>query len=152
MSHLILGVIGIMLAAAAALIVVNYGGDYYLDAYSDGDAMNVENAFSNVLTAHRAYEMRTGSEPVDMAALLPGSGTGVLESLPAIRGGGVWPNEWRSLIVDGRTVDAVTVTGLDEDVCLAINRRALRDAVPSAPVGPLGCFRDGSITVAYRTL
>ena len=39
MSHLILGVIGIMLAAAAALIVVNYGGDYYLDAYNDGSGV-----------------------------------------------------------------------------------------------------------------
>lgn len=152
MSHLILGVIGIMLAAAAALIVVNYGGDYFLDAYSDGDAMNVENAFSNVLTAHRTYEMRTGSGPEDMAALLPGSGTGVLESLPALRGGGEWPNEWRSLVVDGRTVDAVTAVGIDEDVCLAINRRALRESVPSSPVGPLGCFHDGTVTVAYRTL
>ena len=152
MSHLILGVIGIMLAAAAALVVVNYGGEYYLAAYNDGDAMDVENALSNVLAAHRVHEMRTGAVPSDLAAMLPETGSGALGSLPSLRGGGDWSNEWQNLSVGGRTVQAVTIVGVDDEVCLSVSKRALLEQVPSAPVGPLGCYNDGSANIAYRTL
>ena len=152
MSHLILGVIGILLATAAALIVVNYGGDYYLDAYNDGDAMNVENALSNVLAAHRVHEMRTGSDPVDMAAMLPESGSGTLSAVPTFRGGGTWSNEWRTLTVDGSSIPAAVIDGVDANVCLSVSKRALVEEIPAQPTGPMGCFRSGSVYVAYRTL
>jgi len=152
MSHLILGVIGIMLAAAAALIVVNYGGDYYLDAYNDGDAMNVENGLTNVLTAYRVHEMRTGSRPADMAAILPETGSGALKNLPPVRNGGSWSNEWRNLHVEGRTVPSAVIVGVDERVCMSVNARALVEGIPGQPVGALGCYQDGSQYVAYRTL
>ena len=87
-----------------------------------------------------------------MAALLPETGSGTLEHLPPIRKGGSWSNEFRTLDVDGRTVPAAVIVGLDEEVCLSVSKRALVEEIPSAPVGALGCYNDGTSFVAYRTM
>ena len=152
MTHVILGIIGILLASAAALMVVSYGGDYYEDAYNDGDALNVENSLSNVTAAYRLHESNAGLAPANMAELLPETGSGLLAALPEVRGSGTLLQEWRSISIGARTVDAVAIEGVNEQVCLTLNDLAPGSDIPIAPRETLGCFFDGSVNVAYRAL
>ena len=151
MTNIILGVIGIVLAAAATLIVVNYGGDYYVDAHNDGVSMNVENALANVYTAYGLHEMKVGSAPGELADMLD-EGSGTLDFVPTVGSGMVFDEDWSDIEVDGVSRRVATISNVPSGTCLSMNLRTGKQSVPSAASGPIGCYSTPNGMTAYKTL
>lgn len=149
MTHLILSVIGIILAASTALIVVNYGGTYFIDAGIDSEVMDLENAFSNIATAHNMHVAKLNANPASVTAMRDGTGSGVLDTLPLLRRGTISAG-FATYTIDGRSRVATTATGVPAEVCRAFNRRFGLPETLSAPVGVTGCWSSGAANTAYR--
>lgn len=156
MTNLILSVIGVLLAAAAALVMLNYGGEYFVDSSEAGQAATIEAAMQNVLTAYRAHEIRVLEEPANLSVLVsPDNEASPLDSLPLFSGEGTFANEWSVVTINGITRPAVNVTGLEENVCGFLSSRnggALDRSIPTEPIGEMGCFSNGSGFTAYLAL
>lgn len=123
MTNVILGILGIVLAAAAALITIDYGGDYYVDAAQQGNAAVVMHAAQNVQTAFDLHVMRNNSEPSSVTDLLSTNSPvkrGFLASVPALGGNGNFNMNWAS----GWPRKVFWVSNVPRDVCGAINKRA----------------------------
>ena len=134
MTNMILGVIGIVLAAAATLVVMNYGGDYYVDAHNDGDSMNLENALANVYTAYGLHEMKVGSAPGELADMLD-DGSGTLDFVPSLGGGMVFDEDWSDIEVDGVSRRVATISNVPSGICLSMNLRTGKQSRSSCCVG-----------------
>ena len=156
MTNLILTVIGLLLAAAAAVVTMNYGGDYFVESRDSGEAGTMESALSNVLSAYVLYDMRNMKAPANLNELTQaGDLQPVLEEIPLFSGEGQFSNSWSTLTVNSVAYPAVTIEGLDMEVCAAMTERngGPRDGtVPIAPIGDIGCYFANPGYTAYRIL
>lgn len=125
MTTIILTVLSIMVAAAAALILVFWGGDMYQDGSVAARADTFMNAGQNVAAAADQFRMANRAEPTGMAALMDG---GFLSQYP-------YPST-TTLVEDGPLMKVV-ITGVDAEACVKINETQGRDGTDSA--GAIGC-------------
>ena len=152
MTNLILAIIGILMAAAATLVVISYGGDYFVDARMDAESMDLENGLANILAAQRLHRMKTGSEPANIEAMLPGSGSGTLESVPPFSKIGTLSSNFPTMTVDGSQRRAIVVSGISYDLCMSMNMRLDRNDIPTEATGPMGCYGTRAAFTAYKTI
>ena len=148
MTTIILTTIAILIAAAAALSIVFYGGDLYRDGDIGARANSYMNAGVNVAAAVDQFRINERADPSDMDALVQAG---------YFRDGGQ-PGEMR--LVPG-TPGRVTIAGVPADVCARINetlRRASVDdvdgRVASDPgsVAMQGCTLSGGTGTYYATI
>lgn len=121
MTGIVLVIVGILLAAAAALFVVFYGGDAYNAGNARAAAATIVNMGDNVRHAADLYRMQEGGEAPDMAALVAQK---YLVQPPDPGSLGRPLATWRTMRpAGGGAVDAYVVDGIDEKVCREINRQ-----------------------------
>lgn len=143
MTGIVLVLVGILLAAAAALFVVFYGGDAYNAGNARAAAATIVNMGDNVQHAADLYRMQEGVEAPDMAALVAQK---YLTQPPDPGLLGRPLATWRTMRpVGGGAVDAYVVDGIDEKVCREINRQAGgADPLPENTTMGSGCV-DGVV-------
>lgn len=110
MTTIILTIIGILLAAVSALMVINYGGSVFMETSNDAAAATLQNNASNVQVASKLYQQAYRALPTTLADLTV-SGT-YLTSAPNITGIGT-----------GQTISSnrYEVSGVTEQVCNQVN-------------------------------
>lgn len=109
MTTIILTIIGILLAAVAALMVIFYGGDAFTSSSTGAHANTLQNAGTNVISAVSLYKAENGSAPATLAALTPS----YLKDSPATAGAATGAQSF-----DGVTY---SVAGVSDEVCAKIN-------------------------------
>lgn len=148
MTTIILTIIGVLLAAIAALMVIFYGGDAFNSGTISARANNYINVGANFSAAVQLFKADGGN-------------VGALRSLNDLRGGSpetdylkVFPSfDGATVVVDG---GSFTIEGVNPRICSQINRNLGAKGNPIAPT-PLtrssyrmGClpasFPDGSGT------
>lgn len=160
MTNLILALIGIILAAGAALITINYGGDYFVESADSGEAGTMESAMTNVLSSYRLFEMRGLDTPANLDALITDGAAdeslgAMLDERPLFSGNGTFNNEWSNLTIEGIQRSAVTIEGLDDEVCASMTERnggPSDGTIPDAPITSMGCFASNGNNIAYLAL
>ncbi len=110
MTTIILTIIGILLAAIAALMVIFYGGDAFSSSSTGALANTLQNAGTNVISAANLYRAENGTQAANLAALAPR----YLKDVPAVSNAGTTP------AFDGAT-GFFTVQGVADTVCDKIN-------------------------------
>lgn len=127
MTTIVLTTLGILIAAASALMIVFYGGDLYSSGSVSAHANRYMNLGANVVAAVDQYRINERSDPASITVLVQ-SGyikvDGTLGAMQLTRG------------LPGR----FTVTGVPADVCIRINetlKRSVADA--SNGSGMSGC-------------
>ena len=128
MSNIILAIIGIILASAAALISIDYGGDYFSEGQSSSNAALVLHAGQNFQLAYDLHVSRFNEMPAspnDLVSTTTPSKRGFLTSFPLLNGNGIISNDW-TLIWNSSTSTSVllTITSVPSETCIAINTRA----------------------------
>jgi len=127
MTGIILVIVGVLLAAAAALFVIFYGGDAYNAGNARAAAATIVNMGENVQHAATLYRMQEGGEPVDLAALVEAS---YLSAPPEPGSLGKPSPRWRVMRPLGaEPVNAYVIDDMDEKVCREINRQTGHDDV-----------------------
>lgn len=154
MTTLIIVTIGILLAAAAALMMTFYGGDAFYQGDAKAQATTLMNAGNNVRTASNAYMVRNGRLPVTPAVLVQSQ---ALNDMPSMNGAGVPEQRFRDFRVDNtRPKKAFVVGGVREDTCKLINYHVIGNAsgkkVLGAPEGLSGCYAAGGQNLYYAML
>lgn len=136
MTTIILTIIGILLAAVAALMVIFYGGDAFNAGSVGARANTLQNAGTNVLSAVQLYKGTEAKNPADIAALIPL----YLKEQPAL--GGVTTGA-ATYVIDSDLVAAgetpqYTVAGVSTEVCDRVNTNLGR-TVTTDKAGKMGC-------------
>lgn len=127
MTGIILVIVGVLLAAAAALFVIFYGGDAYNAGNARAAAATIVNMGKNVQHAATLYRMQEGGDPADVAALV---GASYLSAPPAPGSLGKPSPRWRLMRPVGtEPVNAYVIDDMDEKVCREINRQTGHDDV-----------------------
>lgn len=119
LTTIILISLGIILAAAAAMMTIHYGGDVMTSGSVKAQAATLDNAAQNVRAAVAGRRFAgVRSNPKSISELSSSSkGAGWLESMPDVTqagGGAAFVGD-----VDGRNVYGVP--GIPEDVCAQVN-------------------------------
>lgn len=153
MTTIILSVLGILLAAAAALMVVFYGGNAFNDGSVGAAANTLQNAGNNVSSGAAMYRMTTGGLPANLAALTANGGEYLSEE-PSIEGVGT-----NATITAAGANSYYDVTGVTQEVCAKVNENmdnafdADSDTVPTARgTGKMGCYGSGTAFTFFAKL
>ena len=119
MTTIILTIIGILLAAVAALMVIFYGGDAFNSGTVGAQANQIQNAGTNVVSAAQMFRAERAVRPTSIAQLSDASGPAgaFLDELPALP-----TDEDGNPLAQALTGTAYTVTGVSAAVCDRINR------------------------------
>lgn len=143
MTSIILVLIGVLLAAFAALSVVFYGGDAFNAGNTKAAAATLVNMGENVRHAADLYRMMEGGDAADVGALVD---KGYLKQVPAPGALGQARPEWRQIALSNAApVNAYVITGIDEKVCHEINRQMTgQETVVEAAGVSVGCAADGA--------
>lgn len=143
MISIILVIIGILLAALAALFVVFYGGDAFNAGNAKAAAATIVNMGQNVRHAADLYRMMEGADAEDVTSLIA---KGYLAQAPQPGALGRPETAWRRMRPSNAApLDAYVITGIDEQVCREINRQAVgRDEVVQSAGIDVGCLADGA--------
>lgn len=141
MTNLILSFIGILLAAVATVLAIDYGGDYYLDAGIDAQTTEIENALDQVAVAHQVYESQTMTKATNLSQLVS---AGMLAQVPNISNGAMDAG-FLDIRLNGKTWKAVRAYGIPQAVCARINERSgfvtnWGDGQPSDVTVMAGCY------------
>jgi len=152
MTNLILTVIGIVLAAIAALVAFDYGGDYFLEGYARAEATSISNAGNNVTAAYSVFGVQRRRPPANLQELTSSpQGRSLLKRFPEVQDLGVVRDQWLGLDRGAGTERAFIVEGVSLRVCRTLNQRlnAFADdaVVPGAPAFKSGCFAYNNTTV-----
>lgn len=152
MTNLILTTIGIVLAAFAALIAFDYGGDYFLTGYERAQATTIVNAGNNVSSAYSVFSVQHRRAPTGMAELTATSqGRSLLKQMPEVNGLGTIRGEWMVLNRGQGAERAFVVESISPEVCSTLNERlnSFEEAsvIPTAPAFKQGCFAFNGTTV-----
>lgn len=127
MTTIILTILGILIAAASALMIVYYGGDMYGSGTVGAEANGVMNAGANVVAAIDQYRINERADPADVDALVA-SGYFKPDGVPG------------DMALTRGTPGRFTISGIADDVCARINETLGRSASDaSAGLGPSGC-------------
>jgi len=148
-TTVILVMIGILIAAAAAAMVVWFGGDAFGRTGDAVRASQLLNAGQNVLSAYQIYIAQNGTEPTSYADLT--ATRQYLADRPTIPSDlGTVQDQWQSMSGSG---DSFAVTGVPQVVCQRVNR-ALRDdeGIPTTVQKAMGCMEHGGTNVFYVRL
>lgn len=130
MTTIVLTTLGILIAAAAALMISFYGGDLYSSGTVGADANRYMNMGANVVSAIDQYRINERSDPANMQALVQ-AGYLSLDSAPG-------PME----LTQG-TPGRLTIANVPIDVCDRINETFNRSTAESmSGQGASGC-REG---------
>lgn len=153
MTTLILVTIGILLAGAAALMTVWYGGDAFDSGDAKAKADQLMNSGTNVRQAANLYMVNHGKLPADATALAERA----VKQMPTLHGIGTTQNAWMELRSDNyRVAKAYAVTGIRDDVCRIVNENAIgakrKNAILERPEGLTGCFRQNGGNTYYAML
>ena len=153
MTTLILVTIGILLAGAAALMTVWYGGDAFDAGDAKAQADQLMNSGTNVRQAANLYMVRHGKLPADATELAKRA----VKQMPAVHGIGTTQNAWMELSAENsRVAKAYAVTGVRDDVCRIVNENAIggsrKSAILERPEGLTGCFRQNGSNTYYAML
>lgn len=134
MTTIILTIIGILLAAAAALMVVFYGGSAFEDGSTGAAANTLQNAGTNVITAHSMYKMSEAGSAASLADLTPV----YLSEAPSVAGLGTASTDISTGYYE--------VTGVSAEVCDAVNDNLGLGATPATrpAATKMGCYNDAS--------
>ena len=140
MTTIILSILGILLAAAAALMIVFYGGEAFTEGSVSAHSNTLENAGANVLSASMMYRLENGTLPTSLSQLV--SGGRYLQEEPDLMGIG------SSSYIAGGYFDVIDVS---REVCLKVveNLAAEGGPTPSVPAArdtgaKMGCFDPSS--------
>lgn len=142
MTTIVLVIIGILIAAVAALMVVWYGGDAFGRSGATAQAQQLINAGQNILSAHQLYMAHNGAEPDSYAHLT--STNDYLAERPAISDDlGTVDEDWISLTGDG---SSFAVANVPDEVCRRVNQSLRGDNdIPDTVTQVMGCMtRDGT--------
>jgi len=156
MTNLILAMIGILLASASALIMIDYGGTYFVTSQAKADASSLRNASQNIVAAYRLYDQGNGREPAGFDDLLSNSsGRRYLTGIPMVSTG-TPQDTWNQITVGGVVHDAFVVNGVSDNACMATNLLANNFPepmlIPTEPLFVEGCYGDGGANRYYRLL
>lgn len=153
MTTIILTTIGIILAAAAALMIMFYGGDRFNSDTARAEAQTLMNAGANVRSASNVYYASKGRLPADPTILVSSKG---LTSMPQVSGIGSASTQWRDYgETGGRPKKAYVVSGVDDNVCRYVNKSLIsadREQILSKPEGVAGCYSENGSNVYYMML
>jgi hypothetical protein len=152
-TTIVLVSIGILLASAAALMTMFYGGDAYRSSGAKAQADTLMNAGTNMRTAANMYMTAKGRLPDRPSSL---ASADAIQEMPTVNGIGSTGDAWLDLSVgDGRARPAYAVTGVGDDVCRYVNAGAIGDqakTILDAPQGLSGCYRRDGRNVYYAML
>lgn len=156
MTNVILAVIGILLASFSALIMIDYGGTYFVASQAKADAASLRNAGQNVFAAYRLYDQRYGQEPTSVSDLTSNSsGSRYLTSMPNVTTG-TPQGAWQQITVGGETHDAFIVSGVTDNACMAANLMSSNFPepmiLPTEPRFVEGCYATLGSNSYYRLL
>lgn len=150
MTTIILVSVGILLAAAAALMVVFYGGEAFGAGDVNAQASQLVNAGMNVLAANDVRRAETGEIGRSVSDLVA---TSHLATAPRITGA-VNADAWR-LAATATNGDATlyVATGLSADLCRSVLRKLHAPVDPQVYVtGKMGCYSPTSGSYAFYTV
>ena len=144
MTNVILAVIGILLASLSALIMIDYGGTYFVASQAKADASSLRNASQNIVAAYRLYDQRYGQEPANVNDLISdSSGSRYLTSMPNVTTG-LPQDSWQQITVGGVTHDAFVVVRVSDNACMAANLMSSNFPepmlIPTEPRFVEGCY------------
>lgn len=147
MTTIVLTSIGILIAAAAALMVVFYGGDAFNGGSSRAEATTIQNAGANVRSAAQLYQITNRRPATDFGVLVAAGNIDEMPGIPDAQAS----MQWEDMQVDGRMYKAFVVDGVRDDVCGHINKKIVGDvdAPLETATGLFGCVR-GQETDANR--
>lgn len=156
MTNILLSMIGIILAGLSVLLLMDYGGSYFVASTAKADAASLTNAGQNVYAAYSMYDDRNRSPAPSMDTLLSSSTTrNLLSSVPLVRTG-TPERAWRDFSMSGVPHKAFTISNVSYNACAAVNLIVNNFpspmAIPSQARFTEGCFSDGSSYVYYRLL
>lgn len=139
MTTVILTTLGILIAAAAALMITFYGGDLFSSGTVGARANEIHNAGLNVVAGADLYMIQNRAAPPTYAALRD---SGFIKGLGSVS----IPNPQDAWVVvewDGGYGMALVIPGIDVEECSAINalvNPASTVSIPSGAVKSAGCF------------
>jgi hypothetical protein len=150
----ILVTIGILLAAAAAMMTTFYGGDAFNSGDAKAKADTLMNAGTNMRMAANLYMVKKGKLPDDPTSLTAVKAIG---AMPTVDGIGSTQNAWLDMSVnDGRPRKAYAVTGVADDVCRRVNLNVIGgpqgDKILDTPEGLSGCYKKNGGNIYYAML
>lgn len=135
MTTIILTIIGILLAAVAALMIIFYGGDAFNKGSIGAQANTLQNAGTNVISATELAKT-DGNSYTAVADLVTNQ---YLKEAPALPG-------VATTAALTATDYTVALTGTDADAVCDKVESNLGHATPSSAVGTykMGCFKDAT--------
>lgn len=153
LSTIIFVTLGIILAAAATLMSVFYGGDVFFSGQVKAQAATLENAAQNIqaaMTGRQYHGNRDMPNTLEDLVTSPGH-TRWITSLPDISVAQAGPQK---LMAEGN-VRMYAVPGVPEKVCIRINQDYSGDGalIPNGR-GPQsrGCFRDAAGDLVFYSV
>lgn len=149
MTTVLLVSIGILLAGLSTLMVVFYGGGSLSKASDRAQAVILENAGMNVVSAAGLYRASAGTAPQSLDDLVDGPEGSFLRSPPALGRAASGPS---SIARDGGD-DLVLIGGVAKSVCDAVNADYANGPTPSTR-GSLqrGCYYSGASGTFFSVL
>ena len=156
MTNILLSMIGIILAALSALLIMDYGGSYFVASTAKADAASLTNAGQNVYAAYSMYADRKPMPAPSMEALLTSASTKrMLSSVPLVRTGTPERN-WRDFTMTGTPHKAFAISDVSYNACaavnLVVNNFPSPMSIPTEARFTEGCFNDDGVYVYYRLL
>jgi hypothetical protein len=142
MSNVILGILGIILASAAALISIDYGGDYFVEGQRSSNAAVVLHAGQNFQQAFDLHVSRFNTAPLspgDLVSTTVPVKRGFLTSLPFLNGNGTIQNSW----LTSGTSTLLIIRAVPSETCIAINTRANASTSTTIPSSINNAWREG---------
>lgn len=153
MTTIMLTAIGIILAAAGALMTIYYGGARFNSDTAKANAQTLMNAGANVRAASGVYYASKGALPTTPEKLIAES---AVQSMPMVEGIGQPGATWRDFAAAGEpTKKAYVVSGVKDDVCRYVNQgliSASREQILTKPEGITGCYAESGTNVYYAML
>lgn len=142
MTTIILSILGIILAAAAATMVVFYGGNAFGDSSIDATANSIQNAGQNVIAASSMYKFDTGELPSEVEDLAVDGK--YLTEVPSVEG---FARNY-DIEIASRHNRNYLIFPIDDEVCLKINQNLglnsenddVSDIPETQPEAKMGCY------------
>ena len=159
MTSTILSIIGILLAALSTLIVMDYGGDFFVESRNRAEAATVSNAGANVKAAYQVFESHYRRPPASLGELLETpAGSNILVDInrgdPGVAAR-LLP-QWQLLDRGRGSERAFVIAGISETICGTLNRRlnnfAEASIIPTNPAFADGCIKKDGSNVYYAFL
>lgn len=150
MTTIVLVTIGILLAAASALMVIFYGGEAFGSGNINAQAAGLLNAGENVLAASDVMHADTGRIGASINDLIA---TNHLAMRPALTGA-IGVDAWRLAATrTGEDATLYVATGLSQDLCRNVLRHVNAPVTPESYItGKMGCYSPAAGTYAFYTV